>query len=884
MSWFSSHSHSELSVLDGMQTIPQMVAKAKAMGQPALGLTDHGNMTGSFQLYKHCRKAGILPFPGCEIYLTNTLEKDEERHHLTLNAINSRGYTGLVKLITASYVRPAFYRKPRVDLGMLGEFLSAYGHDVSVMTGCYFGMLQQKLAHGDTAGAENFVRWLQAKGHADNVFVEIQHHHTDHDIAGVTDDWMADASWDVATKTNSRVMVTQDCHYLDESDHALHGFMKGVAYRSDPSEVGFPGDSYHLASDSWVAAHYKERMHIWDAGVESCEYLLSRNQVEFPFLDTYQYHIPQVDVDPDGALIGLCEARMAVLGLTSDVYQARLDYEIDTISLLGFSSYFLLVNDYVEFARSKDIFVMARGSAGGSLVAFLLEFTQTDPVVWDLSFDRFLTPDRIRPPDIDLDIEDVRRDEVLEYLRQSFSIAGIGTYQRVGVDTFAGKGSLLQMWLGARRKTTPEEEWAVSPLKSVRTLHDVVALEPKSAESIIDLSGRFLGSYGAHAAGFIIDSKDHPLADWVPTMLIASSDTTVTQMAMDDVEDAGFIKLDLLGLRSLTTVRRCLGYLGKTDLDWIPLDDRATIKFLRKGRRNNGIFQFEGYSAAKGCRQVKPTCIADLILINALYRPAAMESGYTDQFLRCRNGEEEPSYPHPIFEKHLAITLGVPAFQDQALDILRELGMPVAELNAFLKAVKVKGGNAESSDAIFQANRAKFRQLCSAVGMSPDAIDQAWSLIEGFAAYGFNRAHATAYSVLGYQMAYLSVHHKLEFFAALLETAPKKKAPDYIEAANKAGVPLLPVDVNKSLPEWSIDWSSGGIRRGISDISGVGAAAATEIVAHAPFDSIEDLIDRCENRAVNGGKEWSKNTTLKGTLLKLQFAGALESIGIGQDQ
>jgi len=314
------------------------------------------------------------------------------------------------------------------------------------------------------------------------------------------------------------------------------------------------------------------------------------------------------------------------------------------------------------------------------------------------------------------------------------------------------------------------------------------------------------------------------------------------------------------------------------------LDDKKTMAFLRKGRPDTGIFQLEGFTAAQGCREVKAKTVADLVLINALYRPATRDHGYTDLFLHNRAHPENVQYPHEVFKKHLQETHGVPAFQEQVLAILKDLGMPVAEMNAFLQAVKGKhaiAGYADKSVKTFQANREKFEGLCQTVGMDQSEINEAWSLVEGFAAYGFNRAHATAYALFGYQMAYLKVHHPLEFHAALLETtAGSDKEQKYIKEARAMGIRVLPVDINESGVSWTMHPPKNALRRGLKSVKGVGQAAAECVADHAPFSSIDDLVSRCPARSVTGGREWSKTGTLKGTLRHLQQAGALKTLAV----
>ncbi|NBO55022.1 MAG: DNA polymerase III subunit alpha [Actinobacteria bacterium] len=714
----------------------------------------------------------------------------------------------------------------------------------------------------------------------DKLFVEVQNHSTDHGD-GWNDDKLVTELFSIANWKGLPTIASQDSHYCDKSEKELHDMMRMIAYSADEKDLAYPGRSYHLASTDWMKSLFSEE--VWNASEESCKWLIDNHRLEIPPLDNYKYFVPTIVKNPNLQLKTLCSAQLRKKKLGKE-YEERLSYELGVIHQLGMADYFMLVNDYVGWCHDNDALVMARGSAAGSLVCWLLGITQVDPIQWKLSFERFLSIDRIRPPDIDLDIEDTRRDEVIEYLKGKYEITQIGTYNRLSYDEETGRGGLFVQYMSAKRKILGDQ--FARKMGRIQNLHDLDEAYPRDAERL-----RMLGdiplrrSAGAHAAGFVVSAPPkHRIEDWIPTMLIPSSDTMVTQMMMDDVEDAGFIKIDLLGLRSLTTLHRCLEMIGKKDVGWIPLDDEKTFKFLRRGYTETGIFQMEGWTAARGCREVGVKSVSDLILVNALYRPATINSGYVSQFLKNRKQPSQVEYPSPIFQKHLEETFGVPCFQEQVLEILRDLGMPVGELNAFLKAVKGKhavGGYSDAATKVFNENKKRFAMLCEQTGMDKKQTKKAWKLVEGFAAYGFNRAHATAYSLLGYQLAYLKTNHPLEFHSSLLETTVgthKEKA--YEKETRRMGIKILPADVNHSGTSWTLDIKHQAIRRGLSSIKGVGMSAAQCIVDKAPFTSVEDLIARCPARAVTGGKDWKNHRELSGVLSKLRDSGALESIGL----
>jgi len=880
MTWFSAHSHSEFSTLDGMQSVDAMVEKAASLGQPALGLTDHGYMTGAFSLYKACRQHDMKPFPGFEAYFVDDVhDKDAPRHHLTLLAYTTAGYQSLVKLSSLSHVRPNFHKKPRFDWADLAAMASEKATDgIVCMTGCYFGPVQQAFVRGAPDAAKRITMAL--RNIFPTLFVEVQHHHTDHG-----DEWddtkMAMALYDLAGELSLPIMVTQDCHYLHKSHGELHTLMKGVSYGAEPGDVGFPGDSYHLASSAWVQRHY-EGTPIWTEGLLGAKHLLDLHTFTLPPLDRYQYVVPNV-LDQPKTLEEVVNDRFAASDHWGDRrYVDAIAYEMGVIKELGMEDYFLLVYDYVSWAEENDILVMARGSATGSIVCHLLGFTQADPIYWDLTFDRFLTPDRVRPPDIDLDIEDTRRADVVSYLAEKYDLTQIGTFNRMGFDDDTGRGSVFVKYMSGQRKLLGDD--FPRKLGRVKDVYDLAKVDPSTAGNLVELAKQPLRtSGGAHAAGFVLSQEGLRVTDWIPTMLIASSDTTVTQMTMDDVEDAGFVKIDLLGLRSLSTMAHALKLLGKPagDLSWIPLDDKETMKMLRKGKPGTGIFQLEGYTAAKGCKEMKPKTVRDLILINALYRPATIDHGYTSAFIANRADSSLVTYPHAIFEKHLRETHGVPVFQEQVLAILRDLGMPVDKLNDFLTAVKGKhaqGGYSDYSDALVAGAKADFDRLCHNHGMWEGEIDRAWELVEGFAAYGFNKAHATAYALLGYQLAYLKVHHPLEFHTALLATTHGPKMKEYMAETRRVGIRLLSPDVNISGVNWTLDHDKGAIRRGLSSV--LGPKAAVALAEAQPYTSVDDIIERTPSKVVTGGKNWETKGELIGVLAKLRDSRALSSLGV----
>lgn len=904
-SWFHTHVHTEFSSLDGMSSVATMVGKAKALGQPAIALTDHGNMSATIQGYKAAKKEGIAFFPGVEGYFVHdTQDKKADRYHVGLMARNFAGYQALTRLVTASHERANFQRFPRFDTNHLALLAEDAGDDIILLTGCYFGLVQQTLMEGvqwgDPSGTANGLR-----GEADakrviemyasmfpHTVVEIQNHNITHP-GGETDANIAQWLTDTADVLGLPVMATQDAHYANITQKPAHALMKRMVYGGAESE--FPGDAFHLARTSWVEEHFTPYQ--WAHAEQTAKHLLSLNDLVMPALDTFKFHVPRIVKRPLTHIAGICTKSLEQYfdggehkGSTK-VYYDRLEYELDVIGDLGIADYMVLVRDVVQWCEANEVLVEARGSANGSLVCYLLGITQVDPIKWGLIFERFLSRDRKKPPDIDLDVEDVSRVKLLAHLASKYETVQIGTFAALGAREEDDKGSILVTYISGKRK-----EAAISKsistfaiLAQIESIEDVKKYYPEDYVALRALSKISVKkSYGVHAAGVLLSGHEQKIADYVPKMLVASSGTTVTQFDMDDIEELGYLKLDILGQRTLTVMRRCMEMLGKPprDFSWIPSDDKQTMADLRKGMTDTGVFHFEGRSKAIGARKMKVKNTMDCVLAQSLFMPACMDSGITDSYIEYRLNPSlrgNITYPHPAFEKHLKETFGLVIFQEQVLGIMRDLGLSYEGINTFFKAIKDSGKGATARNVErFAEVKQQWTDICESNGIA-DA-DEAWGAIEGYTQYGFNRAHATGYGLRSYRCAYLKTHHQLEFMAAVLEsTAGHFKEPLYIKEARRVGIRLLPPDINISGPLWTIDPVKGAIRKGLSSIKGIGYAAAEAIHEHAPYTDIQEVIDKTNARLVTGGKTYQKDGTLNGVLLKLREVGALKSLGLDKE-
>ena len=931
--FFHVHTHTQYSTLDALAKPSLIVEKADILKQPGVGFTDHGTMAGTVKGYLECQKRGMKFFPGFEGYLIDPEYPDWEnptknnpvgRYHFGLLARSEEGYKALVRFISKCHTRPRFSRFARCTLADLIELGKESGSEVIFTTGCYFGLIQQNIVRGNPQHAKRYVEMFASV--FDNVFVELQHHNICHDdqpqeegLVEMDDADIVAALVKIADELDLPVIATQDSHYLDQRNKAAHGLMKSMTYGS--AEDGFPGDSFHFASAEWVAEHYDQET--WDRCEDGYDELIDLHDVKITPLDKFIPRVPTVVKNPQSVVRRMCEKQLRKLGKKLGFsrfmmrrYMRRLSTELRIIKLLGMPSYFVIVEDYVRWCREELICVEARGSANGSLAAFLMAITQTDPIKWGGLFERFLSEDRIKPPDIDLDVEDSERMRLVNYILGKYDAVQIGTYSMLGSvidpDTGEEKGSVLQTWMQSKRRECEEIAKQRPNIKAadvkryaqgiyakkygmVKELEDVQAVsesEYKGLRQLIEMKSVYK-SYGTHAGGILLSGDDIKIEDWIPTMLVASSDTRVTQYDMDDVELFGLLKMDILGQASLRHMKLTMQNIidaghefpgvDATDMTWIPDDDAEACKLLRSGRMHTGIFHQEGYTKAKGFKELGVRTTEDVVMGQALYMPGAMNTGQKDLYVeRRRNAaaRKAVTYISPEFEKALERTYGTVIFQEQVIEIMRGLGMDIKSINTFFKIVKDSGkGSGERNAQRLTEVKEQFFEHCKAKGIKD--LDEAWRLTAGFVAYGFNRAHASGYGIRTYRSAYLKAYYPTEFMAGLLQTwAGRKKESKYIHEARRMDIRLLPPDVNVSGALWTQDFNKENvIRKGLLSVPGVGAKSAEGIAEQAPFDSIEDMIERVDGRALTGGKPYiEQDGKMVGTLQKLNDVGALDSL------
>lgn len=926
--WFSLHTHSQFSTLDGMTKTPDLVYKAHLDGRPALGMTDHGNMAASTQLYQWCAKYDMKALPGFEAYVCDPnaddpMDNSTKRFHICLNALDIDGYRALVKAVSLSHTRPRFSRFPRLTVNDLAALGKAAGEHLTITTGCYFGLVQQKLVHDSYEDAVRMTKALASW--FPHTIVEVQNHNIKHDEGNVTtDDGIVGLLFRIAKNLGLPVLATQDSHYTDQSQKGTHALMKRMVYGG--SEDEFPGDSFHLASSDWVSEHYTKAQ--WRYIEQSAQHVLDLSKLKIPALDKFQAQVPSMDPDPNSKLYKLVAKalRKAVDGMTlarANRYMARMKEELSVIKHVGMADYFLLVLTVVMWCRKHGVCIEARGSANGSLVCYLLGITQVDPIEWNVPFERFMSRDRIHPPDIDIDIEDVRRQELLAFLAETFKTVAIGTWAELGItiDMVTGEetGSVFRTYQtylrakaaqeaaerlerqAAKKGTKAPTKAAVEALSRetyakkygwIQTLDDVRKHSEEDWHHLARLAAMksVYKSYGTHAGGVLLGTSSFALEDYIPTMLVASRDKPVTQFDMDDLEAWGPLKLDVLGQSTLTVMRVAQEAImqrddapdeleDQNDFTWIPYDDRAACALLREGRPENGIFHFEGWTKAKGGKELGIRSTRDAVLATAIYMPGATDGGAKDAYLRRRAGKEKVTYLHPIFEKVLRETAGVMVYQDQPLAILVEMGMSIASVNLLYKVLKDSGvGAIERNRDRLASIRKEFDYLCAKHGIP---ADEAWAMVTSFNAYGMNKAHAAGYGVRSYRCAYLKAHYPLEYMTALLAYGDAKKEASYLRETRRLGIRMLSPDINASEATYSVmRGRRPAIRKGLVSIKGIGWPTALALAAGRPYTSMEDIAERVKpgDRYLPGAKDLLKDGKLTGVFATLDDLGVLDNI------
>jgi DNA polymerase III subunit alpha len=933
------HVHSEYSLLDGACKIDALAQRAAQFGQPALGLTDHGVMNGAVELYKACKRHGVKPVIGCEIYLVDDhaaartprqpgQAPRSERNHLTLLAADDEGYRNLVKLSSAGFLEGLQRGKPTVDLGQLER----YSRGVIALTGCLASRFCQRLLEDRDADARAHADELLRVYGQDNVYFELQKNGLD------AQEKCNEGIVRIAKEVGGRLVGTGDVHYLRREDYDHHTALLCVQTKSTIAQpkMTFETNEFYLRDSEEMSAKFAQ----WPEAIANTLEIAERCSVE---LELGKQLIPRFQT-PDGSdersyLRARVQEGLRMRYGDPPPAEAleRADMELEVIDRMGFNAYFLIVWDFVKYAKENGIAVgPGRGSAAGSIVSYSLAITDVDPLSYDLLFERFLNPERVSMPDIDIDFSVRGREQVMRYVTEKYgreSVAQIVTFGKMfpraatrdaarvlGLDYGAGD-RLAKLIPDPIMGRAPSFEECLKPGEPLRKAYD----EEPEARRIIDVAKGLEGivrNSSIHAAAVVI--ADRPLTDIVPLQLAdAGADEngerafrTVTQFSMKPIEEIGILKMDFLGLRNLDVIEDALDIIERStgtrpDMTTLPLDDQKTYEMMTRGD-STGVFQFESEGMREALKKVRPDEFEDLVALNALYRPGAMDQ--IPVYAKGKHQPEQISYPDERLRPILESSKGVILYQEQAMQIAKELaGFSGAKADDLRKAIGKK------NRAAMAELKPEFVEGCRASGTKPEVIEFLWQTNEKSADYSFNKSHAACYALIGYRTAWLKANHPAEYMAALISSvmSTKDKVPYFVARCEEMGIEILPPDVNLSDHEFTVEAAGPqaaarpgspaaarpgssaaqagvaetgavkNIRFGLDAVKGVGYQAV-EAIKRAreeggEFTSLWDFCERVDNRTVNKkaiealikcGALGSTGATRKGMLAVLELAQA----------
>jgi DNA polymerase-3 subunit alpha len=871
MSFVHLHLHTEYSLLDGASRPEDLAKRVSSLGMPACAITDHGNMFGAVEFYNAMKKAGVKPIIGCEMYvaygsrLDKTSVEDQQadagaNNHLIVLAENEQGYRNLVKLVSAGFTQ-GFYYKPRIDK----EILREHREGLIVLSSCLKGEVSQSLAGGNYQRAKDAALQYKEILGADNFFLEIQDH-------GIPDQQkIVPMMARLGEETGLRLVATNDSHYLNKEDAFAHEVLLCIGTGKtlgDEKRMKFYSDDFYVKGPDEMRRIFAQYPEAIDNTVRIAERIHTS-------LDVTGHHLPNFPVPQGKTLAGYFEEvvraglkrRLAALRWPRkherQEYEERLEREIEIIKKMGFPGYFLVVWDFIKYAKDHGIPVgPGRGSAAGSLVAYSMGITDVDPLEYDLLFERFLNPERISMPDIDVDFCMNRRGEVIEYVRGKYGddkvaqIITFGTMAAKSVVRDVGRVLGLPYGLVDKvAKTIPAGPEVTLPTaaKESPALADAIKNDSEVAR-VIEIGAKLEGlsrHAGMHAAGVVITPE--PVTNYVP-LYRTTRDEIVTQFDMRVVEKMGLLKMDFLGLRTLTVIDDAIKSVrtesGETiDIDGLPLDDPEVYRLFQEGR-TKGVFQFESGGMVDLLRKARPTKFEDLAALNALYRPGALDAGMVDEYVRRKNGQSKAKYLVPAMKEILEETYGVIVYQEQVMQIAQRVaGYSLGQADLLRKAMGKKDA------AIMAAERVKFVDGAVGQGYEKKKADEIFDYIEPFARYGFNKSHSVAYALVAYQTAWLKVHHPRHFMAALMTSEMDRTdaVVKFIQEAGQMGIRILPPDINES--NYAFTVVGPNIRFGLGAVKGVGGSAIESILEArrktGRYKSLHDFCEAVDLRACN---------------------------------
>ncbi|HUT22331.1 MAG TPA: DNA polymerase III subunit alpha [Candidatus Bipolaricaulota bacterium] len=866
------HVHSHYSLLDGLAKIDDLVAKAKADGMEALALTDHGSMYGVIEFYQKCKAQGIKPIIGVEAYLAATSLSDKsqglaaKRYHVILLAQNDIGYRNLIKLTTIAHLE-GFYYKPRIDW----ELLKKHADGIVCLSACLQGELPEAILRNDEKKAEEVIlKYKELFG--DRYFLEVQHH------PNIPDQKKVNAKiFELGKKHEVPIVATNDIHYLNTEDAEAHDILICLQTKkkiADTNRMSMLGEDFSFFTTAQMADFFRgnpEVIENTNKVVEMCNLEIELNRTLLPSFD-----LP-ADKTAAGYLRELCEenfqARYGFELKNAETKEqkeisTRLDFELETIEKMGFSAYFLIVQDFINWAKKSGIAVgPGRGSAAGSIVAYLTKITDIDPIAYDLLFERFLNPDRISMPDIDTDFADKRRDEVLKYTEEKYGkdhVAQIITFgtmaARAAVRDVGRVLDLPYSFCDQISKLIPMSIDLDEAINNVAEVRDMYSSN-SDAKRLLDFAKKLEGvarHASTHACGVVIAPM--PLDNFVPCQYSTSGDEAiVSQYSLHPIEDLGLLKMDFLGLKNLTIIEQAIEIIEavhKISLpqDEIPLDDEKTYRLFQEGK-TTGVFQFESGGMKRYLRQLSPERFEDIIAMVALYRPGPMQ--FIDTFIKRKSGGEKITYLHPSMERALAETYGVTVYQEQVMALSKDMaGFTGGQADTLRKAIGKKKAD------LMAKMKDEFIVGCQKNKIDKRAAEEVWKTWEAFAQYCFNKSHAACYAMISYRTAYLKANYPAEFMASLLtsDLDNMERVAIEIDECSQLGIEILPPDVNESFGRFavvkeSLSTESPKIRFGLSAIRNVGDNVSKAIIAerkaNGQYQRLEDFLLRLENRVLN---------------------------------
>ena len=817
MAFAHLHVHTEYSLLDGACRIRDLPKLVKEMGQTACAITDHGAMYGAIDFYRACKAEGIHPVIGCEVYVARRTrfdkqhEFDAESRHMVLLCKNETGYRNLSYMVSQAYIK-GFYIKPRIDLDLLRE----HSEGLIGLSACLAGEIPRRIINGDYEGAKAYALEMQDILGADNFYLELQ----DHGIADQTT--VNRALLRMHNETGIPLVCTNDAHYLRKEDAGSHDVLLCIQTGKtvdDENRMRYEPQNFYLRSTEEMEALFSG----YPDAVENTQRIADRCQLEFTF---GKYHLPEFKLPPGydspTYLRKLCDEGFARrYGGTKPEYRRQLEYELAMIEKMGFTDYFLIVSDFVNYARKAGIPVgPGRGSAAGSMVAYCLHITDIDPMQYQLYFERFLNPERVSMPDIDMDFGDTRRGEVVDYVRRKYGDDHVA--QIVTFGTMAARGAIRDVGRALNMtyadvdvvaKLVPSGPGALhitldDALKLSKQLSDLYESDER-VKRLIDMARALEGMprhASTHAAGVVITRL--PVYEYVP--LARNDESIVCQYNMITLEELGLLKMDFLGLRNLTVlddaVKMVHRHTPDFDLEKIPMDDPEVFRMLTEGR-TSGVFQMESTGMTGVCLGLKPQSIEDITAIIALYRPGPMES--IPRFIACKHDPKLVTYKHPSLKPILSGTYGCIVYQEQVIKIFQELaGYSLGQADMVRRAMsKKKAKDVERErEAFLHGDAARNIKGCVANGIPEKTAQAIYDEIYDFANYAFNKAHAVSYAVVAYQTAYFKCHYTREYMAALLTSVldNSDKVAEYIAECRECGIALLPPDVNRSYDGFTV--------------------------------------------------------------------------------